>query len=58
MAPKKVAKATREKWLAPYEVDLALRPTSHNSRSLVSSTVCQFCEMFGRECDDADEAAN
>jgi hypothetical protein len=58
MAPKKAAKAAPEKWLAPYEVDLALRPTSHNSRGIVSSAVCQFCEPFGRECDDADEAAN
>jgi hypothetical protein len=57
MAPKKAAKAAREKWLAPYEVELALRPTSHNSRGIVSSAVCQFCEIFGRECDDADEAA-
>jgi hypothetical protein len=54
---KKAAKAARE-WLAPYEVDLALRLTSHNSRGIVSSSVCQFCEIFGRECDDADEAAN
>jgi hypothetical protein len=58
MAPKKAAKAAREKLLAPYEVDLALRPTSHNSRGTISSAVCQFCEIFGRECDDADEAEN